>query len=346
MNNGEFISTLIVCNDLKHIDGSALNRLKTSKLNMQELYSELKKGFDTNSSDINENALLLNVLNGVDVAYNLREDRDKFIEDFRKSMRLQSEIRVIKDYTNIKKGIYGCSFRQLVLSKDSRSLKMVRLFPSAKLCINGEVHRYTALGRAKWNQILIDSKESGLGGIFIKGNKLEEHIVKDRTSFSSLVDKVLDDDYDLVIVPSFSYLGDTVDVEELYNIEELDNKNYLEYILLCGDIIEEEINVQEYWKISNSDIKYNRIMYYLRGKGIKDGVILSFLCVIDDMIRKEENKGENRDDIVNELERTIKRLRVRHNHLVAFKKKVMQDNKRSEELSLDYCMEILEELFE
>lgn len=346
MDNERFISTLMVCKNLSNMDNNMLDRLKTSKLDIQDLYNELKRGFNTNSLNKDESIILLTILNRVDIAYNLRDDKDRFIEIFRKSMRLQSEIRVSKDYKDARPWIYGCSFRQLELSKDLRSLRMVRLFTSAKLCINGEIHRYTAIGRMQWNQILIDGDESGLGGIFIKDNKIEEHIVNDKYSFSSLIDKVLNDDYDLVVVPSFSYIGDTSSIEEFYNIGKLNNKNYLEYMLLCGDIIEGVIDTKEWWKISNSDIKYNKIMYYLRDKGVKDGVTLSFLCIIDDMIRKEESKGASRDSIVNELERIIKRLRVRSDHLVAFKKKIAQDKKEKEEIDLGYCLQVLEELFE
>lgn len=356
MDNEHFINILQACKDLNRIESDTLDRLKTSELNIHRLYKQLEKDFTKNSTSIDGGVLLLRLLGRVDLAYRLRDDREKFISEFLKCMEEQSRIRVENDYSNIRIWVYGSSYKSLELSKNLNGLRLVRLYPTEKVWLNGKEYKLSVENSDGINKITMDGKETGLGGLFIRDGQIEKIGVEWDRDFKKLMDRILFGKFDIGIVPSFNYYM-TRDIEYIYNVSRLDNKDYLEYLLLIGDMVEGSIDTRTYWKIAQSDIKYYKLINYFKEKNIRDGLILDFLSIIDDKIRKEvmdDTKWKDKitgvisgktkeSKIVDKLYEIIHERQIDSMHLEVFKNIVMKQKiNGTDDMNLQDCIDLLD----
>lgn len=353
MDNEHFINILQTCKDLGRIENEALDRLKTSELDIHGIYKQLEKGFNKNSTSLDGGVLLLRLLGRVDLAYRIRDDKEWFIDTFLKCMKEQSKIRIEKDYSSIRIWVYGSSYKSLELSKNLNGLRLVKLYPTEKVWLNGKEYKLSVGNGDGVNKITIDGKETGLGGLFIKDGQIEKIEVRCDRDFKKIMDKILFGKYDIGIIPSFTYYA-TRDIEYIYNVSRLDNKDYLEYLLLIGDMVEGSINTRTYWKIAQSDINYYKLISYLKEKTVRDGVILDFLSIIDDKIRREvmddtkwkdkiKEVSSGKTKIVDKIYEFIRERRIDSVHLEAFKNNIMKQNMNgTDNMTLQDCMDLLD----
>lgn len=297
MDNKRFIATIRACKSLNELEPEVLDKLETSELDLKYLYTKIGSLFKINTSAMSEVVLILRLLEKLDTAYRLRSDKDTFIDSILNILDLHSSISVGKDWRMLNVWFYGWhSYKSIELSQSLNVLRAILFYPNVKLKINNKIHEFTVSKNNDLLSILIDDKDYGsIGGIFIKDKKLEYVKVYNDNDYRVLLNRVIKGDHDLVILPNPSYRDTNVD--DTIDMLSLNNNDYLEYLLLYGDLVEGSINTLNLMQIYNSSMKYAKIMSLFRNRGIVDNVWLSLLKEVDDRI-KEENKVEEVYDVL------------------------------------------------
>lgn len=282
MNNKEFLNTLRICSNINNIENIIIKKLEDSELNISELYRIY-------NSYIKDIRALFNLFLILDEGYSLN-GKDRFLDNFLEITKLQAQYNNTDIFKDIKYNVvFGHYNSELSISKDLRSLRIIwvrynkEVILDKKTVLVKRVHQENGIETLK-------IKNDYFGGILIKDNNIEYIKIYSIQDEVNLLNRVLNDNYDICILPILYDLNDNI--MRLYDKIGY-NKDYLE---LYSSLLRGSIDRELYWNIYNSKINLSRLIrFFVHNIGGTN----EWLRLLNTISKKIENKGLSDNEIDN-----------------------------------------------
>lgn len=282
MNNKEFLNTLRICRNINNIENIIIKKLEDSELNISELYRIY-------NSYIKDIKALFNLFLILDEGYGLN-GKDRFLDNFLEITKLQAQYNNTDIFKDIKYNVvFGHYHSELNISKDLRSLRIIwvrynkEVILDKKTVLVKRVHQENGIEALK-------IKNDYFGGILIKDNNIEYIKIYSIQDEVNLLDRVLNDNYDICILPILYDLNDNI--MRLYD-KIAYNKDYLE---LYSSLLRGSIDRELYWNIYNSKINLSKLIRFFV---YNIGGTNEWLRLLNTISKKIENKGLSGEEIDN-----------------------------------------------
>lgn len=307
-DNKRFIDMIEACKGT-NVNKERLDALRKTDVNIRGMYKKMdrycsREGMDDPSEVSN---YILNSLYDIIESSKVMSDRDKFIATYNEILDLQIKYRVHRYAYFMTLSFFGHYKNYLLLHRDLWILRVIDIYQKGDILLldgknvnvayeirigtNGDV--YTVIS-------LDGNTDDSIGGIFIKNKQIEYKKVDSEEKQIDLVLSVLNDDYELMIIPNMKILD--FETKEKINKMCMDNKTYLKFLDLTENTIIGGSGYRDYWNVWDSDINMTSILKIARYNNSFIEDTLRFVSLMIDKFKKEPDK-------IRELGRIEKTLR-------------------------------------
>lgn len=301
--NEQFIETLKVCKNL-NLREQDLGRLIKSDLDIKELYIKISKYINRrDTNDGNESDKILYILHDFLEAYNIMEDKEEFVKKYKKIIDLQGKYREKRDLDLFTSDTFNMPKVCLKLCRDLWVFKVIPVDRERVVVNFGNRLEYIMTSVYPDCRIALDiGKKKDIGGIFIKDDIVEYVKVDDLYDIANVILRVLDKDYDIVILPDYTSFRVDESYVNYIDMTKINNQKFLDLVLLRYPRKAVSIDYRDFWEIYDSEVNVVKLMNFLDSRLYYPGTWIEF---ISDTLRKMENI-EVKQEILEEIERDLR----------------------------------------